>query len=55
MKVGNDEKNCLEADDAKNKILVKPCNDDEKQKWTWGETFDENLRNWNTVGAKRMG
>jgi hypothetical protein len=55
MKVGNDEKNCFEADDAKNKIVVKPCNGEKSQKWVWGEIFEENLRNWDTVGAKKMG
>lgn len=56
IKVGVNEKNCLEGDDVKNKILVVTCDSNEvKQKWTWGQLYEENLRNWDTVGAKKIG
>ena len=56
MKVGSNEKNCLEADEANSKILVKACDKNEsKQKWTWGKLFEDNLKNWDKVGAKKLG
>lgn len=55
MKVGNDEINCLEADNVKNKVLVKLCDANQKtQKWTWGKLYEDNLRNWDKVGAKKI-
>lgn len=55
MKVGVDEKNCLEADNVKDKVLVKTCDSNEaKQKWKWGKMYEDNLRNWDNVGAKKM-
>jgi hypothetical protein len=55
MYVGNDEKNCMHADETKSKIVVKPCDkDDVNQRWKWGKIYEENLRNWDKVGAKKM-
>lgn len=46
-------KKCLEADDASNKIQINKCNSSEqKQKWTWAKVYEDNLRNWENVGAE---
>jgi len=52
MRAGPDETMCLEADESSGKISVKSCNGQEvKQKWKWGHINEENLNNWEDVGA----
>lgn len=53
IKTGKNEKKCLEADESTGKVHVKSCDSSElKQKWKWGFVNEDNVRNWNTVGAK---
>lgn len=55
MKVREIEKQCLETDADGAKILIVSCNPAEiKQKWEWGHVNEENLRNWQSVGAKML-
>lgn len=55
MKSSSAEQNCMEADEAGAKILIKPCNaNEQRQKWKWGRVNASNLRNWTNVGAKLL-
>lgn len=48
-------KKCLEVDSSTNKIVFRKCDVNEvKQKWKWGKHFEDNLRNWENVGAKLL-
>lgn len=53
MKNGPSEKKCLQANLETRKIEIKNCDSNEvKQKWKWGKHNEENLKNWDNVGAK---
>lgn len=53
MKHRPNEKNCMEADAGASRVYIKPCdNQNINQKWKWGSINEENLRNWEGVGAK---
>jgi len=52
IKVGNDELQCLEADENSGKVNVKSCSKHEvKQKWKFGHINEDNLENWSNSGA----